>query len=176
MAQLNDVDTSTANDLMDEFPPPAPPGDDYVLAVTESERKPNAKQTGEYLNATIEIVEGQYQGRKIFHNFNFWNPNQQAVEIAKSEFRALCEATVGVPKVNDSAQIHFKKFLGSLDVEEYENKNGKKVARNVLIFRKGKIRAMGAAAPQAQPAALPSAAAIMPQKATASSARPPWAK
>jgi hypothetical protein len=93
----NEVEPSTGFD-------PLPAGD-YLLVITDSESKPTKAGTGSYLALTLEVVEGQFQGRKLFHNLNLENPNQQAVDIARAELSAICRA-VGVPTPQDSCELH----------------------------------------------------------------------
>ena len=62
---------------------PVPVGD-YVCMITESEMKETKAGTGKYIQMNVEIVEGEYQGRKLIERLNIQNPNQKAVEIAFS--------------------------------------------------------------------------------------------
>lgn len=83
---------------------PVPAGN-YIAVITESEEKPNSKGTGTYHQFTIEIVEGEHKGRKVWARLNLNNPNADAVKIARAELSAICRA-VGVMKVNDSVDLH----------------------------------------------------------------------
>lgn len=73
----------------------------YTVAITKAEMKPTNKG-GERLAMEVEILDGQYKGRKVFPGFNLRNPNPKAVEIAKKELAALCRALGIVHPKNES--------------------------------------------------------------------------
>jgi hypothetical protein len=81
------------------------PAGKYPAVITDSEMKPNKAGTGSYLQLTFEVLDGTYQGRKLWARMNLDNPNAQAVQIAKAELSAVCRA-VGVLAPNDSAELH----------------------------------------------------------------------
>lgn len=83
---------------------PIPVGD-YVAMITDSEEKQNNKGTGSYVNLTIEIVDGEYKGRKLWELLNLNNPNAEAVNIARATLSAICRA-VGVLKPRDTVDLH----------------------------------------------------------------------
>lgn len=188
---LIDIDTSDAGELNEGFEPFAP--GEYTIYLENSERKATKNADGEYLNCIFVVAEGENKDRKIFHMFNLWNKSQQAVEIAKSQFRALCEATVGQPNApgNDSASLHFKPFIATIVLKPAE---GNFKAKNEIAFRKGQIRPVGvyagAGQPQAQPQQQPAQqATVVPMVSTPQGAavaatpvaagvgsRPAWAK
>jgi hypothetical protein len=102
MAQLNfnarTVEPATG--VMD----PVPAGW-YNVMIEASENKPTSSGNGEFLEIKMNVLDGQFQGRKLFHRFNLKNPNQQAVEIAYKELSAVCHA-VNVLDVPDSQVLH----------------------------------------------------------------------
>ena len=77
----------------------------YVAMITESELKPTKAGTGNYLQFTLEILEGEFKGRLLWARLNLDNPNVQAVAIARAELSAICRA-VGVLQPTDSVQLH----------------------------------------------------------------------
>jgi hypothetical protein len=182
MAQMQDVDTSNAEELNEGFTV-FPPGE-YILYMEASERKATNAGDGEYLSCTFTVAEGEFEGRKVFHMFNLWNKSQQATDIAKSQWKALCEAAVGQPNApnGDSSSLHFKKFLGTVGVDPAKDNYA---AKNKLIFRKGTVKSIGGSA--AQPAVAKPVAATPqqnhqtapdPAQAVGASVggRPAWAK
>lgn len=82
----------------------------YKAVITTSEEKPTKAQTGSYLQMTIEIVEGEQQGRKVFERLNLKNPNSTAVEIAQRTLSSICRA-VGVPTPRNSQDLHDKVMM-----------------------------------------------------------------
>jgi len=77
----------------------------YNVMVDQSELKPTNDGSGTRLNFRYVILDGQYQGRKIFHGLNLQNANAQTVEIAYKQLSALAHA-VGHTQVGDSSELH----------------------------------------------------------------------
>ncbi len=61
------------------------PAGTYEAVITEPEMKPTKSGTGSYLELTIEIISGDYQGRRVWARLNLAHPNAKAVEIARRE-------------------------------------------------------------------------------------------
>jgi hypothetical protein len=118
----------------------------YKAVITESLEKPTKAQTGSYLQMTVEIIEGQYQGRKVIERLNLNNPNGTAVEIAQRTLSAICRA-VGVMTPRDSSDLHDKPFMVQVKVKPGEGAYG---PSNEIG---GYVGVKGGAAPAAQPAA-----------------------
>lgn len=142
MTDLTDLDMTTASELGDGFTPL--PNGEYDAIVESSERKFTKSGDGEYLQLVWAVVGGQHDGRKIWTRHNLWNKSQKASDIAKAEWRAICEATVDKPAVRDSAEVHSKKCIITVVIEKGQNDQ----PQNTIVFRKDKIRAYGSAAPK----------------------------
>lgn len=85
---------------------PAPlPEDDYAVLIDRSEVKQTRKGDGEYLSLRLKVIEGDYEGRFVFLNLNLVNPSDQAMDIARRQFSAICHAT-GVLTPEDSTELH----------------------------------------------------------------------
>jgi hypothetical protein len=93
------------------------PSADYTVIITESEMKATSAGTGNYLALTIEVMDGQYKSRKLFHNLNLDNPNAEAVRIAKAELSAICRA-VKVLTPKDSVELHNIPFVVKVGIEK----------------------------------------------------------
>lgn len=145
MVDMRDVDTSDAAGLSEGFKA-VPPGF-YPLYMESSEKKDTKDGKGAYLACIFKVATlDEYEGASIFCNFNFWNENQKAVEIAKSSWRAICEAALGQPTAinNESASLHNKLFVAEISNVPAYNKDTKKndhptMRSNEIIFRKGTI-------------------------------------
>lgn len=133
------------------------PAGKYLAVISEDEMKPTRNNNGQYLQLTIEIIEGDYQGRKIWARLNLENPNMQAVEIARKELSAICRA-VNVLQLTDTTQLLNIPFV--LKVGLKKNKETVEM-ENVIKGYEAKANYAPASAP----------AAAAPQNAT-----PPWAK
>jgi hypothetical protein len=88
----------------------------YKAVFTASEEKPTKAQTGSYLQLTAEIIEGEYQGRKVIERLNLNNPNSTAVEIAQRTLSGICRA-IGVMTPRDSVDLHDKPFMVKVAVK-----------------------------------------------------------
>ena len=93
------------------------PKGSYLCVAIASEMKATKNNTGEYLQITFEIVEGEHQGRKIFERLNIRNQNKTAEDIAQRTLSALCRA-VGVMRLSDSDQLHNVPVSLDIVVEE----------------------------------------------------------
>jgi hypothetical protein len=104
MSDLSGFDANTVDPAVGFVPIPE---GDYLAAIVASETKPTKAGTGSYLELTIEVLEGEFKGRKLWSRLNLDNPNQQAVDIARAELSAICRA-VGVLTPADSSELHDK--------------------------------------------------------------------
>lgn len=88
----------------------------YNGKIIASEVKPTKANDGAYLQLEIEIIDGDYKGRKVFDRLNMWcgvnmqtgaeDPSKaQTREIAHRQLSAYCHAT-GVFILQDSNQLH----------------------------------------------------------------------
>ena len=93
----NDVEPAT------EFEPI--PAGHYLAVVVDSEMKPTKAGTGNYLQLTFQVIEGEYRNRHLWARLNLDNPNETARKIALGELSAICRA-VGVLAPNDSVELH----------------------------------------------------------------------
>lgn len=99
---------------------PLPEGD-YLVVVADSTEQKTKAGTGSYLELTLEVVDGQYKGRKLWDRLNLNNPNAKAVEIAQRQLAAICRA-VGVPRPQDSAELHGIPLVAAVKLREWEGR------------------------------------------------------
>jgi len=169
MAQLptgpfNAADVPPAEDFT-----PIPAGE-YLMQITDSDMKATKDGTGQYLELTLQVIDGEHKGRLCWDRLNLINKNPKAVEIAQRSLSSICRAT-GVPSVHDSAQLHGKPLVARV---KYVEPQGQYDAKNDIKAYKP---ASGAPATAGQPAsaapAKPAQAAA--QQPAAASNQPPWA-
>lgn len=101
MAHLN-FDASNVDPAVGFDPVPA---GKYVAVITESEKKPTKAGTGEYLQLTFQVIEGEFKGRLLWARLNLDNPSAMAVKIARAELSAICRA-INVMAPKDSLELH----------------------------------------------------------------------
>lgn len=132
----------------------------YLAMIVASELKPTKQRNGEYLQLTVEIVDGATgKGRKIFDRLNIRNTNKQAEDIAQRQLSAICHA-VGVIELNDSEQLHNIPMVIELGIEDNDEYGPQNRIKNYSSANG--TPAPRAAAPAAQPAAAAPAAGAVP--------------
>lgn len=102
MANLNGFNAAAVEPSKDFEPIPA---GKYLAVITESEMKPTKSGSGNYLQLTFQIIEGEHKNRMVWARLNLENPNATAVQIAKQELSSICRA-VGVMTPGDSVDLH----------------------------------------------------------------------
>lgn len=158
------------------IPEPVPPGE-YMLQVDANELVTTKDGTGMMLKCTLVIVAGEFEGRKLFPQFNVRNKSAQAQTIGIGELKALAQACGVDWEVarSDTDALLYKPFRANVGFEK-EQINPSTGLPYPPKNRVMKYIAANAAAP------VPSAAPKAPQ-APAATARPsapqaglPWKK
>ena len=145
-----------------------PPGD-YTVQIVRSDMKSTKDGSGQLLELELDVMDGQFLGRKLWDRLNLVNANAQAAEIAARTLSAICHAT-GQMAVSDSEQLHFKPLIATVKVRPAgPDKTGvhREAQNNVAGYK-----AAGGTAPPRTHTAAP--AAVKP--AVAAGAVPPWRK
>ncbi len=94
---------------------PLPPGD-YNAMITDSQMKITKAGTGEYLELTIQIIDGAHSGRRLWERLNVVNANKVAEEIARSQLNGI-KVACNIEKLESSEQLHDIPFVMSLDID-----------------------------------------------------------
>jgi hypothetical protein len=136
----------------------------YLCMAVASEIKPTKSGTGEYLEITFEVLDGQGKGRKVWERLNIRNANKKAEEISQRQLSALCRA-VGVLNLQDSDQLHNLPVVLDIEIEQREGYSPQNRVKG--------YNASGSSAPVASSPALRSSA---PAAAPAASGAPVWKK
>lgn len=157
---------------------PVPAGE-YMLQVDANELVPTKDGTGMMLKCTLVIVAGEFEGRKIFPQFNVRNKSAQAQTIGIGELKALaiaCGVDWEVARADTDALL-YKPFRANVGFEK-EQINPMTGQPYPLRNRVLKYIPANQAAPAAAPAQKPAAQA--PAAAAARPAAPqsglPWKK
>lgn len=104
---------------------PVPEGN-YLAEVIDSELVPTSAGTGIILKVTHSILEGEFEGRKVFTQFNIQNPSERAQQIGRGMLSALCKACGFSGIVSDSSQVHGLPHIIKVKIETspgYADKN-----------------------------------------------------
>lgn len=94
---------------------PLPLGD-YNAMITDSQMKITKAGTGEYLELTIQIIDGAHSGRRLWERLNVVNANKVAEEIARSQLNGI-KLACNIDKLESSEQLHDVPFVVSLDID-----------------------------------------------------------
>lgn len=125
-------------------PANAPPDDGYTLipkgtwvpvVLDKSEIKetkkihPDGHPMGRYISAEFVVIDGPYEGRRIFENINFENRNpepasngkgtkgEQTEKIAERFLSSLAVA-IGVLRFSDTSELEGQPTMAKLSIEE----------------------------------------------------------
>jgi len=101
---------------------PLPVGN-YTVVITQSEMKPTKTGNGQYLQLTLQVVEGEFKNRLIFDRLNIQNPNSVAQQIAQKALSSICRA-VGVMHPKDSEELHDKPFSVKIGIRPASGEYG----------------------------------------------------
>ena len=85
----------------DEFAPL--PAGEYLTMITQSSLD-NTRAGGQMVRLTYTVMEGPFQGRKLWSRHNIINSNPKAEEIGRREISRIAHA-VGQPRINDTEQL-----------------------------------------------------------------------
>jgi uncharacterized protein DUF669 len=106
------VDPATAYEVL--------PAGRYQVQIVESDLRVTKDGMGQYLWLMLDILDGEYQGRKVFDQLNLINRNPQTVEIAQRTLSAICHAT-GKMQVSDSEDLHLIPITISVTIDPAKN-------------------------------------------------------
>lgn len=101
---------------------PLPKGK-YTVCIVSSETNPTKKGDGEFLSLKLEVLDGDFKGRKLFETLLLDHPSEKAVEIAKKKLAQICRA-VNVLTPDESDELHDKPFVADVGVRK-NNYSGK---------------------------------------------------
>jgi len=171
MAKLNETFDATTVDPNKPFEL-LPPGR-YVVQIINSELRPTKDGRGQYLWLELDVLEGEYAGRKLFDRLNLINNNPTTVEIAQRTLSAICHA-VGKMQVDDSEQLHFIPLVADVKVQPAKNGYDAQNTLRYLPLKQGGA-STARATPQVGEAAKKQPSATAPSVRPASPAStPPW--
>lgn len=105
---------------------PLPKGT-YAVIVLDSVIKATKAGTGHYIELTMQVIEGQYAGRRHWERLNVSNPNKQAEDIAMARLQSICQA-VGVPNMKDTGELHDKPLSVTLDIDRKDETRNRLVS------------------------------------------------
>lgn len=88
-------------DPTDDFEPL--PAGEYLTMITESTLE-NTKTGGRMVKLAYTVMEGQFEGRKLWSQHNIENRNPKAEEIGRKELSRIAHA-ISQPMISDTDQL-----------------------------------------------------------------------
>jgi hypothetical protein len=101
---------------------PLPVGE-YVVVIESSEKKPASTGKGEYLQLVYNVIDGEYQGRRLFDRLNIENESEQAQTIARRALSSICRA-IGIMNPKTSEELHDKPFVVKVGIRPAKGEYG----------------------------------------------------
>ena len=96
----------------------------YTVQITGSEAKQNHKRNGSYVKIEFTIVDKSFNGRKLWHNFNLFNPSETAQNIGRAEIKH-CILACGLPDTTkDTSYLHGKMLKVKVAIVDQKNEYG----------------------------------------------------
>ena len=152
------------------------PAGKYLAQIVSSEMRPTKDGRGQYLFLELDILEGQFAGRKLFDRLNLVNDNPDTVDIATRTLSSICRAT-GQMQVKDSEQLHLIPLIADVRVRPPKGQYGE--SNSIRYLPRNAAAAPATRAPVAYASAPAPATAPSPQPQPATPMAPaagglPW--
>lgn len=133
-----------------------PPGK-YLVQIVASEMRVTKDGRGQYLYLELDVLEGNYTGRKLFDRLNLVNANPDTVQIAQRTLSSICRA-VGKMQVSNSEQLHLVPMIADVRVRPPNGQYGESNSIRYLPVSAPtapNVAPATAAGPKVAPAAAP---------------------
>lgn len=92
-----------------------PPGR-YKVQIVDSDIRASKNGNGSYVWLELEILEGEFQGRKLWDRITNKNSNPEAEGIGQRQLSALCHAC-GKLRPSDTEELHFIPIIATVRVK-----------------------------------------------------------
>lgn len=103
------------------------PNGEYRAIMIESAVQQTRAGNGTYLKATWLILDGEYEGRKIWEMYTLTNLNAKATQIGRSQLKSIAMAQGKMSgMVNDSEDMHDKPVMIRVKTEPGQGEYGPK--------------------------------------------------
>lgn len=124
-----------------------------IVEITPTPTKDNATSGSWYLKLQLEVIDGEFKGRKLFHNLNMKNTNPEAVRISTEQLSTICHS-VGRIQIGHTNELLGLPFMAKTSVKidptgTYEPSNDVKGFKPLEQGGPGSMGAMGGGGPAA---------------------------
>jgi len=93
------------------------PDGEYQVIITEAEMKANKSGQGAHIGVSMQVIEGECEGRLLWANYNVQNSNPTAEKIGRAELASLCKA-IGIINPQDTSELCDKPFIVNLGLDK----------------------------------------------------------
>ena len=131
----------------------------YDVVVQGIDLRTTKAGTGQYMATRLDVTGPTHQGRVLWTNINFDNPNPAATAIGLRQLGELMKA-VGVDPVDDTDQLLGGRLKATVTIRD-----------DAQYGRRNEVKKLKSAAPDRSAAPAPAKPAP-----TAKSSSPPWAR
>jgi hypothetical protein len=107
------------------------PKGDYTVAIIASDAKATNAGDGYYLKFTLQVLDGEFKGRKIWDQLMIEHPKELAVKIGKARLADYCRA-VGKNNPQDTSELHDVAIRVRLKIRKDEQYGDKNEVQSVL--------------------------------------------
>ena len=136
----------------------------YDVVVQGIDLRTTKAGTGQYMATRLDVTGPTHQGRVLWTNINFDNPNPAATAIGLRQLGELMKA-VGVDPVDDTDQLLGGRLKATVIIKD-----------DVQYGRRNEVKKLKSAAPDRSSAPLLDKAAPAKPAPAAKSSSPPWAR
>ena len=171
MADLGETfDPETVPERENNFDPL--PAGLYTVHITESDVVDLKSGNGRSLVLTFDVIDGLFQGRKLWDRLNIQHTSQEAQAIAQRALADLFLATATAPS-RDSEDLHFKPLLARVAID---GKDPNYAPKNVIKAYKPLTQAAPATKAAPRQAAAPAARQAAAPRTPPAAGNRPWAR
>ncbi len=85
------------------------------LVMTKKAKEANDPSVGQYVKVKMQVLDGDYQNRFIWSNFNVVNANPKAAEIGSQQFSNLV-VSAGITEIKDTSELNGKTVAAEIKV------------------------------------------------------------
>jgi len=123
----------------------------YQVIVMSSDIKTTQAGTGQYIELTLQVIDGEHSGRRVWDRLNVSNPNKTAEDIAKRQLQELCLAA-GVKNMTETEQLHDIPVLAEIDLDRKDPGRNRVTGYQSVADAKKFSQAASSAASSPEPA------------------------
>jgi len=92
----------------------------YLAQIVASDIVDTKSGNGQRLIWTVDLLDGQFAGHRIYDSINTRNPSAKAVEVGRSRL-SMVALSLGIPTLDDSSDLHGIPFWAHVGTKDERN-------------------------------------------------------